>query len=157
MLRDLVLDTNVLVHASNPSVGYYGSSLLLLSLLQDSATAICVDEGYSPESALNTSVIGHEYGEHLNHGMVAFAVIAALAAGDRLKQVSRSVPVAVARKINQRVPKPHDRAFVRVAHNSEDRTLASHDFSDFRVRVRKELRNELGVHILTAAEVASRM
>lgn len=131
MLSDVVVDTNVLIHASNPSVAYNAASLALLVALQNASTALCVDPGFDVNEAQNRSLIAGEYQQKLPIGSLGFAVVATLAATGRVKQVSRKVPEALARKIRHRVGKPRDRTFVHVAANSNDRRLVSHDFEDF--------------------------
>jgi predicted nucleic acid-binding protein len=151
MLADVVIDTNVLMHAANPQEPTRDEALSFLERLRTVKTSICVDKGFGMKGA-NTSRIGHEYRTHLTPGSPGYAFIVFVATNQRLKMLSGAVEVAIARKINQRVPKPSDRVFIRVAINSESKKLASHDFADFTRDTRQFLSKENGikVQVLTA-------
>lgn len=156
MLNDIVVDTNVLVHASNQAVPFHAAALLLVSALSDGSTFLCVDEGFHAVEALNRSLIGGEYNEHLVTGMIGYAVVASLAATGRVKQVPRTVPAATAKKVRRLVPrKPRDRTFVHVAIRSKEHVLVSHDLDDFSAEVRRALRQEVGAEVLIAEEATS--
>jgi len=155
---DIVVDTNVLVHASNEAHPYCHASLAFLSTLLAGTTVLCVDEGFSADESKNASLIGAEYTQHLVFGMPGYAVVQALASTDRLKQVARSVPDNVRRAVKRLVPRnSRDRTFVHVAFNSTDRLLVSHDFDDFGGDIRKKLRQSLGVSIVIADDATPRV
>lgn len=157
-LSDIVVDTNVLVHASNEAHPYCQASLAFLSTLLAGTTAVCVDVGFSVDESKNTSLIGGEYMQHLVFGMPGYAVIQALASSERMKQVPRSVPDNVRRAVKRLVPrKSRDRTFVHVAFNSTDHVLVSHDFDDFGDDVRKKLRRSVGVSIVIADDATPRV
>jgi len=157
MLHDLVLDTNVLVHASNPDCQFHAACGDLLTRLLEVATSLCVDDGFSLIEADNRSLIGHEYLQHLRFGMVGFAVVSHLAGTGRVRMVSKAVNASLSKRLNILIPVKRDRTFVKVAANSEERVLGSHDFADFSVGVRKELLGSAKVRILAAAEVAAEL
>jgi hypothetical protein len=153
MLADIVLDTNVLVHADNPEEVRQHASRELLIELRDRETHLCVDEGFDLNESKNRSVIGCEYLKHLRFGMLGLAVVAHLASSLRVRQVSRSMPQGVARLIRQQgVPKGADRIFLYVAYNSQSKTLTCHDFNDVPPAVRARLRDKIGLRILDAEE-----
>lgn len=152
MLDDLVVDTNVFVHASNPGVTYCTEARNLMTALKEVLTVLRVDEGFDVDPARNRSLIGGEYLEHLHIGMLAFAFVSTLASTDRIKEVPRYVSPAVGRKVNRIIPKPRDRTFLKVAITSQDRFLASHDFKHFSSRKRVEIENIFDVRIKTAGE-----
>ena len=154
MLNDIVVDTNVFVHASNPNVPFHATSLALLRVLGDATVVLCVDEGFDIVEAQNRSLIAGEYYGNLISGMVGFAIIATLASTGRLKQVPKRVPQAVAQKIRRLVPRnPRDRTFLRVSFNSHERILVSHDFDDFGPGVRTALKASVSVAVITAEDV----
>jgi len=151
MLLDIVLDTNVLLHATNEQEPRRVQSQALLLALRDCTAHLCVDEGFDWNEASNRSQIGGEYLKHLRAGTLGYAVVEHLARSLRVKQVSRGVPQNVSRHI-RRVGYGPDRTYVRVAFNSSDRVLASHDFKDLSAGVRLGLRAAIGVRVLEAGE-----
>ena len=155
MLADVVVDTNVLMHADNFQEPRQQDAQSFLLSLQESETSLCVDEGFDTNEANNRSHIGSEYLTHLKFGMLGFAVIAHLARSFRVREVSRSVPSGISKHIRMRVGNAQDRIFVRVAFNAEDKTLTSHDFTDLPQTVRQELSSIINVHIVCASEALS--
>lgn len=150
MLVDIVLDTNILVHAHNPEELRHDDCRTLVQEMTTCKTHLCVDEGFDLNEANNRSVIGSEYLKHLGHGTVGHALIIRLASSLRVKYVSARVPQNVSRKIMQQVPKGPDRTFLKVAFNSQDKTLACHDFGDIPDGVRTRLRESFGLQIVDA-------
>ena len=154
MLADIVVDTNVFLHAENrQEPRREQAQFLLLALQQQSCTTLlCVDEGFDLREADNKSHIGSEYLKHLRFGTLAFAVVVHLLSSRRIKQVPRGVPPNVSRSISRQGVTGVDRTFVKVAYNSDDKTLACHDFGDLPDAVRARLRDAIGVQILAADE-----
>lgn len=153
MLSDIVVDANILVHANNFHEPRQSDAREFLLLLHKSESLLCVDEGFHIDEAKNRSIIGYEYLKHLSFGMLGFAVVAYLASSSRIKVVPRKVPEGVSKKIRMKVGNTHDRVYVRVAFNAEDRTLASHDYKDLPQGVRGELHRTINVRIMSAREV----
>jgi len=149
MLTDIVIDTNVLLHAHNQQEVRHRASRELLIEMQNCATQLCVDEGFDLVESRNRSQIASEYLRHLRHGMLGLAVVAHLAASRRVKQVPRKAPPAFSRAVRRQIANGPDRVFVFVAFNSNDKTLACHDFDDVPDTVRGRLR-PLGVNIVDA-------
>jgi len=150
MLADIVLDTNILVHAHNPEELRHDDCIALVQQMTTCATHLCVDEGFDLNEANNRSVIGSEYIKHLGYGTVGHALITRLASSLRVKYVSPRVPPNVSREIMKQVRKGPDRTFVKIAFNSQDKTLASHDFNDISEGVRSRLRRSNGLQIVDA-------
>lgn len=152
MIADIVVDTNIFVHANNAGdLNRQRHSLEFLQALQASQTCLCVDEGFNYlDEAQNRSRIASEYLEHVRGGMYGQYLLQFLAATGRIVVVAKRVPRDVSRKISQQVPNRGDCVFVRVAHNSKGKSLVSHDQRDFPVRVRRMLRNDIGVECLHA-------
>lgn len=111
MLVDIVLDTNVLMHAENPEEPRMPMCCELVSQMTNCATHLCVDEGFDLDEAKNRSVIGSEYLKHLRFGMVGYELVKHLAVSQRVKQKSRNVPQNVSRHIVQQVRKGPDRIY----------------------------------------------
>jgi len=153
MLHDIVVDTNVLVHASNPAVALHEAALLFVTALTTSKSMLCVDEGFDIREANNRSLIASEYRQHLIVGMVGYSVIVALASSGRVKQVAKAVNAATRNRVRKLVPrKPRDRTFIHVAINSTEHVVVSHDFDDFSADVRRQLQRDIGVHVIDAGE-----
>lgn len=153
MLTDVVIDTNVLMHADDPRQAHQADALGLLEDMLKGTTALCVDTGFDMESSKNTSRIGHEYLERLSASSTGYYVLTHLASSDRLRPVSAKAPQAVKKCIEQCVRNARDRTFLAVAHNSTDRTLCSHDLQDMQVKKRAHLKKAAEVLILGSAEV----
>ena len=75
MPEDIVIDTNVLVHAGNPGVDHFEPALQLLEWLSQEPVAMCTDPGWSMDEARNRSHIMSEYFEHLRFGSPGMAVV----------------------------------------------------------------------------------
>ena len=153
MPTDLVVDTNVLVHAQNPSEQRCNDARTLLHRLLNDDTALCVDEGFNPDEALNRSSIGAEYVEHIRAGTLPYTVIAQLAMSGRVVQKPKRAPRREQKLIEQMIRNRTDRVFLGVAFNSISKVLVSHDFTDFQIQKRPSIRRALGVDVLEAAEI----
>jgi predicted nucleic acid-binding protein len=153
MLDDVVVDTNIWVHAQNPGEQRFKASVDFLNILRQCTTTLCIDRVFDITGAQNTSLIGHEYMENLSPGF-AYSVLQHLLASARVKSISDRIPNNDKRKLEDLVRNnTKDRRFVRVAYNSVEHYLVSHDLTDFSVRVRSEIQRHLGVEIVEA-EVA---
>lgn len=152
MLNDIVVDTNVMVHAQTPGEARYVDSLTFLGTLLKTATVLCVDNGFSVDPAQNRSLIAAEYIDKLRFGSFAMNALIKMAGQRRVKEVPRLSNRATVRWIVQHVRKPRDRTFLNVAHNSDEGVLVSHDFQDFQQAKRKSIRKKIGVRVLVAEE-----
>jgi len=157
MLSDLVVDTNVLVQASDPNNQYFESSEDFLNILLIASTVLKVDDGFSPDRARNGSIIMNEYLDHLRAGTLGYAVIQTLAAKERIKGVERTVGEREAKKIRQEVRDKSDRIFVKVALNTEEHVLVSHDFTHFTLHVRSSIDRDIGVTIIDCMDACPRL
>lgn len=153
-LTDIVLDTNVLVHATTGDAKFQGMSIKLLEYLNGSTELICVDEGFSIEDD-NSSLIGSEYFKHLKNGMIGYSFVVSILQSRRIKECPAGIPAHVSQKVNQCISheKPRDKTFIRIAFNSIDKVLVSHDYEDFDSKKRKYIKREFGVCIVDADEV----
>ena len=149
-IEDVVVDTNVLMHASNPNEKRHQDSVEFVENLLESDTKLCIDEGFDLDETANRSLIGQEYLKHLVFGQVGAALLVSLAQSQRLSFVPCAVSGQARNLIDQAVKKPRDRTFVRVAVNSTENTLVTHDFEDFPVKIRKLFGKKIGVTLCTA-------
>jgi predicted nucleic acid-binding protein len=153
-LIDIVVDTNVWMHAQMPGQKRMGRSVALCRALLEGQCLLRVDDGFQLDEARNTSMIGSEYHAHLrfdrNPGKIAVETIAALL---RTRRV-RSTPIALERSskklLDQLIHDSIDRRFVRVAANSSEHILVTHDWEDFTAGKRKQLTKKTGVKFVDA-------
>jgi hypothetical protein len=153
MIDDIVVDTNVFVHAHNRGEPRQAEACEFLRHLWNCNTKLCIDEGFNSKESQNRSQIYSEYIRHLKPGMLGFALVGYLAASKRVKEVSRAVPRSISGKIRQSVKKTQDRIYVQVSYKSVNKILASHDFGDFNSNSRKMLRKDINVIIMTVGDV----
>lgn len=156
MLSDIVIDANILCHAENHQEIRQADCQMLISLLYQTDTALCVDDGFDLEAANNRSFIGHEYIKHLRAGSLGYAIVQHLAQSSRVSILSANVGGNVGKHILQ-IPKGFDRRYVKVAYNSRSKVLASHDFGDIPNTVRVRLSQKISVEILDAAGACEAM
>lgn len=155
MINELVIDVNVFCHSYDPRQPAFEDYLAFLLNFKSSPVALCVDEGanFISEST-NASPIIAEYREQISSASTAYGILAHLFANGRVKYVSKKVPYQTARKINQLVNDKTDRIFVRVAINTSDSRLVSHDTAAFPLKRRKLLLDDTGVSVHNAIEAA---
>jgi hypothetical protein len=93
-----------------------------------------------------------EYLTTLSPAATSASVIAALFIPGRYSISPRTVAKDVRATINRLISKTSatDKVFVSVTYNSSDRTLASHDLTDFPTSVRDALSRELAVTVADA-------
>lgn len=157
MLVDVVLDTNLLMHADDERQAHQDECAKLLDQLRTGETALCVDEGFDIDEAKNRSLIGGEYYARLTATHAATGLIAYLFANDRVRLLSRATPTAVKKCIDQCVKTKRDRTFLSVAHNSEEQILGSYDYQDMQPKKRKHIKKETGVSVLDATHVRAEL
>lgn len=127
-LEDIVIDTNVLVHAANPAVGQHSESLALLEHLVEGrcTTELCID---------NEGKIISQYRACLNDMDFPLQVVARMAGFGRVRYLGK-----LKKNDRQRLRKlifdRNDRVdviFAETAAVSRERTLVSHDARAFDV------------------------
>lgn len=150
-LVDVTVDTNVLMHACNPNEPRCADSISFVNTLLASVARLAIDAGFSTDPAKNTSLIGAEYLAKLVPGSLPHYAVAHLALNGRVAVYGTSLSPQESRKLNQMVANRRDRTFVKVAANSDDCHLVSHDYADFPQPKRKTIRTTFGVHMIDAA------
>jgi predicted nucleic acid-binding protein len=157
VLDDVVIDTNVLMHAQNPTQDLFSDAVELVEAMRNCNTILRVDPGFRDDDT-NTSRIGHEYRERLVPGSAAYAVVSELAASERVKEVPIRLPPHVRRQVNQRIRDARDRTFVMVAMKSDEQVLVSHDErGGLQARRRAAIKQDLNVEVVWAADCVSRL
>lgn len=154
-LIDIVIDTNVLMHANNSEEARQQDSIDLINYLLSSTEFICVDEGFVYNETQNRSLIGSEYIKHLKNGSLGYSLIVQVALQQRIREKSRNAPAHISKKINQCISheKSRDKTFLKVAYNSIEKTLVTHDREDFSNQKRTYILNTFGIKILDAGQV----
>jgi predicted nucleic acid-binding protein len=153
MIDDIVIDTNILVHADNNEEPRQEHCIAIIDKLYNSQQFLCMDEGFDVVESKNSSFIGYEYMKHLRFGMQGYALILKLVQEDRLRFVPKTIPASINNKINRTGIKKSDRVFVKVSFNSDNKILVTHDYEDFTTKVRGIIKNEVGVFVLDADQV----
>ena len=152
-VNDVVVDTNVFMHAENKVEARRDACAKFVEKLLADDTHLCVDEGFDLLESDNRSQIGGEYLRFLRPGSIGYHVVTYLALNQRVNNVSRAVPANVGRQITRLIYDPTDRVFVKVAFNSRSQVFVSHDFANFPNRVRAQLHGNLGIETLEAIEI----
>lgn len=154
--EDLVVDTNVLAHSNNPEFEDFEAAVAFLEALHTSTTLICVDIGASESESANRSAIMSEYHFHLSRSSpLAYHLVVTLFSQGRVKEVGTQVSEDRRKVINQCVADKSDRVFVKVACNSSERCVVSHDRAAFSNRAKKVLRNKCLVEVVEARDVVA--
>ena len=150
---DLVLDTCVLMHASNSKCKYQQHSIDLINKLLTNETLVAVDEGFYLNETVNESYIALEYIKRLTPGMLGYSLIIHIASTERFNVITNKVPNNTKNYIEQLIRNKKDRMFLRVAYNSNEKTLVSHDFKDYQIRKRKKIKKDIHVSIVEAEDI----
>lgn len=152
MPNDVVIDTNVLVHAENKAIKVHQECVDFINYLTDSSESLCFDEGFAWHETFNKSQIAHEYLNNLRYGTMGYMLVVRLATSKRITEVSRTVSKRATNIITQTVSKRRDRVFLKVAFNSENKILISNDFEDFQVPKRTLFRKQLGLQVIIPSD-----
>ncbi len=154
VVEDIIIDTNVLVHACKASEAWFASSVQFIERLLEADTKLCIDDMFDVVPSKNKSLIGYEYLKWIPPTTLSYHVLMTLALNKRISVVGRNVSPPLIKLCNKLVPdNKRDRTFLRVAINSIDKVFVSHDFSDFPVAVRKKIKSTLDVKMYDAKSV----
>jgi predicted nucleic acid-binding protein len=150
---DIVIDTCTLKHANDPNTKYFESSVEFINKMFNNKVNCVVDEGFTLDITTNQSFIGLEFITHLQPGSLGYNLILYFIKHSRLVFVSKRIPNNDKNYIEQIIRNKKDRIFLRVAYNTTEKTLASHDFTDYQKRKRKRIKKDLSIRIVTAEEI----
>ncbi|HEX5152627.1 MAG TPA: hypothetical protein VFW07_14350 [Parafilimonas sp.] len=143
---ELVIDTNIFIHAENENYEYQDDCILLLNtIIESDDIFVCIDEN---------GKIWNEYSLHIKPGMLANAMFLKLGT-ERLKLLPRNIHAHINKKINQTGIKEADRIFVRIAYKTQDKILVSDEHEDFVNKIREIIKKEIGVDVIMANECAA--
>ncbi|WP_333695483.1 hypothetical protein [Flavobacterium sp.] len=156
-MNDIVIDTCTLVHADNPESDYFEHSVDFINRMTANTILCTVDEGFDMNDPVHSSYIALEYIKHLKPTSLGYYLMIHIAQNSRFNFVSIKVPQKEKKVVEQKIRNKKDRHFLRVAINSNDKILASHDFTDYQKSKRKYFKKEMGIEIVTAEEVNPRI
>jgi len=151
-MTDILIDTNILMHANNNHENTQGDCIALLEYLLSSSEMICVDN----EIDLDKSMILHEYYDNLKtHGTAGRNFIERMLRLKRFKPVTRQTEHRVTKIINQHInrDKHVDKIFIKTTYNSADKTFVSHDYEDFQDHKRVFFKRTLNINIIQARDL----
>lgn len=157
-MKDVVVDTNVFVHAQERSSPHFLGAARFVAALMGANTDLCLDRDFEfDDSTRPGSLIGAEYLKHLLPQSYGYTALAVMLAAGRFKAVGTKVPQRARQWSDQQIGKKRDRTFFRVAVMSEDKTLVSHDETDFSPRIRRGASKAFSVDICLAETALSRL
>ena len=148
-MTDILIDTNILMHANNTLEPRQEDCIKLIAYLLNSNESICIDEAVD----VDKSLILHEYFDNLKtHGTTGRNFIEKLLRQKRFNPISRQTDPRIARIINQHMnrDKHVDKVFLKIAVKSTEKTIVSHDYEDFQAPKREYFRRNLDLDILDA-------
>lgn len=149
MLDDVVIDTDVLMHADNPEYFDYDEARAFVEEMRSCQTCICIDES-------DQGAIAQEYLDRLPPGSLGGVLLREAADDARIRFVSRKVPSAVINLIRQCVHDKSDHKWLRVAYNSREKIVTSHNTKHLHPQ-RTRIAKRIGVEVLTAGECRTRL
>jgi predicted nucleic acid-binding protein len=152
VLSDIVIDTNVFLHAQNPRERRFAASGRLLARLLRVPTELCVDPGFSLDEASNESLIGQEYLDKIRAGSIGYVTLVQVLLANRVKEVDRRLDARERACLRHWSLKPRDRTFLAVAINSNDQVLVTHDYEDFGKSKRRDIRKRTGAKAVEASD-----
>lgn len=157
MLKDIVIDTNVFMHAGNDAEPLQRCASEFIEALVNCNTCIGIDSGFSDIESQNRSFIWAEYLNNIQEGSAGRLALAHLLANERVSTFTRNVAVQIGRSINQMVADKSDRVFLKVTLNTSNKILVSHDYKAFTSSLRNQRRRLHGCCIEDAASAAKQL
>jgi len=154
MVREYVIDANVLGHAMNPAERFHPSAVELLVGLLESTDCLVFDDT-SGSQDLDGSHLAHEYQRWVQvPGLAQEFFIRIVEDHDRHRFVGR--PNAEVWRACQNLVRRNKRdcIFLGVATQTASRELISNDYNDFDAGVRTAARRQLSVDIIDSDEAA---
>jgi hypothetical protein len=151
---DIVIDTNVFVHADNCGIDYYYSAKEFLKKVEKSSVKLCLDAGFDPVESRNRSHIGGEYYRVLRQGTRGYNTLMTLVRANRYKVFNGGEIAKRKRNAGKLIHNSPDIYFLCVAILSYDHLLVSNDLTDFTEGKRSKILENFGVRVLTTKNTA---
>ncbi len=151
--NDIVVDTNVLSHAHNPSAPSHESALGVVQWIASSGVLWILDDQGKGAPDPSTSVLFSEYNSTLPPQSFALVLLTAFLAGGRVKFAPR--PGHADRKAIQKLVSrnTNDQAILGATIGCSNRVLISNDEDDFSEKVRASAKRAWGAAILLSDEL----
>jgi hypothetical protein len=151
---EIVIDTNVLVHACNHDSPYFESAVSLVTELPGVECVLALDDSGKSAPNQSTSHLYNEYSACMNPLQLPMIVLASLLSAGRVHFYPRLKTTSTEWKYCCRiVPRnKHDRVVLGVAVLCREHTLVSNDFDDFNEDARDVALEKLSVRILDSEE-----
>jgi len=157
-MKTIVMDTNVMAQGGNENPEGMGelsrASRELFTKLIDADTIWCLDQGFSLDPAENHSQIMTEYLAKAPPGALGMAVLSELAASGRVSGLQRP-DLSIRRVIRQLVWDQSDWRFAEIAHSSAEKTLVTHDRTNFPEQCKRQLKRRIGVVVVEASDAVA--
>lgn len=152
---EIVVDTNVFMHASNTICEYSSSAVDLMAQLIESKVLLCVDDIFDSNEALNTSHIASEYFRFLVPGSIGHTTLLAIISNGRVKSYCKKDFTSQKRRITKMIRDKTDVVFICIAYASSDKTLISNDFEDMVKKKRKVIYKDFNVNTITSIQATA--
>ena len=155
LAAQIVIDTNVILHADNPVSGYQSDSKNFLDrFLTKGCYRLALDRSPPLGRQHNESQILQEYSEHVTYvSSFGHYFLIEVLKRSWFDVVGRTNDRREKKIIIQEVSDKVDRIFLRVTCMTNSRKLVTHDFDDFPMQKRERLAEALQVRFLTAREL----
>jgi len=153
-INDIVVDTNVFMHANNDKIKFCKSSKEFIGYLSNCNILLCLDDGFDPVQSKNQSHIAHEYFTHIRHGEFAYGILLKILSSKNYKIIKKSQYKKYKKLVNQCIRNTFDRIFICIAIVSDSKLFISNDFEDLDLQKRKYLEKSIkNLRILSSAQL----
>lgn len=153
--EDVVIDTNVLVHASNGALPQFGSSFEVVNWMMNCTAILVLDDLGKLKPDPSTSRLYCEYKQHVPRGSIGEQLLIRLLSSSRVKFVERP-DRQISSRVRQICPRNKgDQAVLGAAAMSEDKVLVSNDWNDFDTAARDKAAKGLAVTCLDSDEAVA--
>ena len=143
------------MHINNKKCKFHQDSFKFINQIKDDKYIVFgVDGKISNNFNKTNSIIICEYHEFIPRQSYSFYILTRLFSTKRIKFFNRKVPQSIKKIIESYISssEPVDRLFVRITNNVNTKILISHDYSDYKKRTRKIIKNKLNIFIINSKE-----
>lgn len=151
-IDEVVVDTNVFVHANNTGVTFCASAREALCNIDQQGIIICLDDEFDIVESRNRSWIGSEYFKHIRIGTFGYAILLKIIMRGNIRQIFKDKYLRFKRQFRQIVRDNVDICFLLVALGCASHILVSNDFEDFQQPKRSKIRKQYGISIISSRE-----
>lgn len=152
-LKDIVVDTNIFIHANNNAIKSCESCIAFLNRLLNSNVFLAIDDEFNIDESKNTSRISYEYFKYIRHGSLSYAILLSIIKSNRIKQILESEYNCHKKLFNKIVRNKDDIIFLSVSLCTEDKIFITNDFEDFNSGKRKLWEKDMDLKLLSSIEL----